>query len=519
MSVVDKIKNFAGDLWKVQVNQERRVRGMLIVAARILVTVVMGIVKKRVLVQASSLSYATLLAVGPILAITVMFSSAFFKDKDDRFVYDNIMAAATFVLPAFNEMIKEGEDATTQPVPSAEANQSADSKPNASGTTAAQLPADAVASQSASTAQNSSATQPVAQQSAEVSAESAHGKIKVNPKIYEFIENVSKSSVKGGVFGVVAMLFTCLLLFINMESAFNYIWGVSKGRNWINRVVFYFVMVFFGSVGSIFAAALFATPVIARAFGDIVFIRDYIHWISYGFGAVIMAVVLSGFYKFIPFTNVSWRSAIAGGVIITLLLLLNNKASFLYIAYIAKQESLYGYLAIVAVAMFSLYIFWAVLLSGGLIAYSIQFVGFFDDDQTWNKIGDRTKRMCALAVFCEVSKEFYARGSGCGTLDQLSAKLKLPKVMLSVCVKWLVEKDLVCLVENPDDNTHDTIKPSLPPDSITVAEFIKTLSEYPSDKSVNERLSGYENAVSLTLSALYELSSHEVFSKKIKDIM
>lgn len=505
MSVVDKIRNFAGDLWKVQVNQERRVRGMLIVAARILVTVVMGIAKKRVLVQASSLSYATLLAVGPILAITVMFSSAFFKDKDDRFVYDNIMAAATFVLPAFNEMIKEGEDAPAQPAPTAGAGQPAESGPNAARADSAKRPAAAPPA-------------PVAQ-TAGVSTESAHGKIKVNPRIYEFIENVSKSSVKGGMFGVIAMLFTCLLLFINMESAFNYIWGVSKGRNWINRVVFYFVMVFFGSVGSIFAAALFATPVIARAFGDIVFIRDYIHWLSYGFGAAIMAVVLSCFYKFIPFTNVSWRSAIAGGVIITLLLLLNNKASFLYIAYIAKQESLYGYLAIVAVAMFSLYIFWAVLLSGGLIAYSIQFVGFFDDDQTWNKIGDRTKRMCALAVFCEVSKEFYARGSGCGTLDQLSSKLKLPKVMLSVCVKWLAEKDLICLVENPDDSAHDTIKPSLPPDSITVAEFMRILSEYPSDKSVNEKLSGYENAVNLTLSALYELSSHEVFSKKIKDIM
>ena len=68
------------------------------------------------------------------------------------------------------------------------------------------------------------------------------------------------------------------------------------------------------------------------------------------------------------------------------------------------------YWLIVAVAMFSLYIFWTVLLSGGLITYAVQFVGFFDDDQAWNKIGGRTKRMCALAVFAEVAKEFYNRG-------------------------------------------------------------------------------------------------------------
>ena len=479
-SFAAKIRQFAEELWSVPSDGQRSVKRSLIILARIIYTVATGITKKRILVQASSLSYATLLAVGPILAITIMFSSMFFKDKDNKFVYDNIMAAVTFVMPAFNEMMKNDGD------------------------TAAQQPP----------AQSASANAP----SAARDGAHAESKKELNPAIYEFIDNISKSSARAGVVGAIAMLITCLLLFINMETAFNYIWGVSVGRKWSNRVVFYFVMIFFGSVGSIFAAALFATSTIAKLFGDIGFIKEYVPWITYGFGVIVMIIVLSCFYKFIPYTKVNWKPALVGGTVVTALLLLNNKGSFLYIAYIAKQESLYGYLAIVAVAMFCLYIFWAVLLSGGLIAYAVQFVGFFDDDQAWNKIGGRTKRMCALAVFAEVAKEFYARGTGCDNLDELSNKLKLPKAVLSMCVKWLVEKDLVCLAEGRDDGKL-AIKPSISPDVVTIGEFMRLLAENDGDLTINKRLSGYENAVRLVLASIDEFSKDDLFSKKIREVM
>ena len=478
--IVANIKQFAEELWTVPSASEKAFRRWLIIATRIIYTVVIGISKKRILVQASSLSYATLLAIGPILAITIMFSSIFFKGReDDKFVYNQIMAAATFVMPAFNEMIADDVS---------------------------------LANESASKTTSTTQVQTTASATTEVK------RVEINKEIINFINNISKSSAKAGVVGMIAMLLTCLLLLVNMETAFNYIWGVEDGRNWTNRVVFYFVMIFFGSVGRIFAAALFATPTIAKFFSDVEFIRDYVHWISYCFGVIVMIIVLSCFYKFIPFTKVTWRSAIIGGIVITFLLLLNNKASFLYISYIGKQKDLYGYLAIVVIAMFSLYVFWTFLLSGGLVSYAVQFVGFFDDDQVWNKIGDRAKRMCALAVFSEISKDFYKRGAGCRNLDQLSQKLKLPKVLLSMCVRWLVRKDLLCLVDEPNSDSI-SIKPSVSPDSITVADFLSILTECPDDKSINERLGGYENSVKLVLSAIYDLSKHEIFSKKIKDII
>ena len=177
-SLVKKTKNFLDDLWTVSSDGEKGIRRAAIIFARIVYTICMGIVKKRILVQASSLSYATLLAVGPILAITVMFSSVFFKDKDEDFVYNNIMAAATFVMPAFNEMNIDEEPASTT---------------------------------EKTTSQNSTKV------ATTDNSQLAKGKAHINPEIYKFIDNISKGSGKAGVVGVVAMIITCLLLLINME--------------------------------------------------------------------------------------------------------------------------------------------------------------------------------------------------------------------------------------------------------------------------------------------------------------
>ena len=143
--------------------------GVGILLLRILLTTVNGILKNRVFVQASSLSYATLLAIGPILAITILFSGMFFRDKGEQFIYGKIMDAATFVMPAVSEMM-----------------------------------------------------------SAEGGGEGDGDMAKINPAVFAFITKISKASVSGGAIGVATMLVTCLLLCKNMESAVNLIWGVRR---------------------------------------------------------------------------------------------------------------------------------------------------------------------------------------------------------------------------------------------------------------------------------------------------
>lgn len=462
-SIVKRLKYFFGyGLWETPSSELKGANLIFTSLLRVIVSTVNGIIKNRILVQASSLSYATLLAIGPILAITILFSSMFFRDKGEHFVYEKIMDAAVFVMPAMSEMMSQHSQKT----------------------------------------ELGNSVQP-----------------EINPKVLAFIDKISKGGSSAGAIGIATMIFTCLLLCINMETAFNYIWGVHKGRNWVDRIVFYFALIFFGSVGTIFGMTFLATSQLSSMIDWIPFLSEYASWLTYLLGMGAMTMVLAFFYKFIPCVKVKWHAALVGGVIIMLLLMLNNKMSFIYISYIVKQQSFYGYFAIVAVAMFSLYIFWLFILSGGQITYAVQYVEFLSDDAAWLKTGDRTRSFIALAVYGKISAAFYGGGTA-PTLESLSTDLRMPQVSIGESLNWLLEKNLICSTENsnPDDDSV-YYKPSISPDSITLAEFFKRLGTNPDDTLTVGRLSAEDSIVGKAMESLEVYARSDIASKTIRELI
>ncbi len=457
------IKNFfTKKLWDSDMSNLGGIKGAAIAFLRVLITTINGITGKRILVQASSLSYATLLAIGPILAIVVMFAGMFFSGKNE-IVYAKIMDAATFVMPAFNQMLDNASEA---------------------------------------------------QEGAQTV---------INPQIAKFIDNISKTGAKAGAIGMFAMLVTCLLLCVNMETAINFIWGIRKGRKWIDRIVFYFSLIFFGSVGAIFSMTFFTTSQMPKYLGNIPFVAEYLtgvaSMITYIIGIVIMITVLAAFYKFIPIARVKWKPAFIGAAIIMALLILNNKGSFLYISYIAKQQSLYGYMAIVAVAMFSLYIFWTMILTGSLITYAIQYVDLLSDDEAWMKMGDRARKLCALAVFAEIEKAFYSSRPHSPTIENLTTTLKMPKNAIFASVEWLKEKDFICPIETFNSEDDIYYKPAIDPESITIGEFFRALSQNNGDSDTIEHISKNVPSVTFALAAYESFAESENGSKTLKQIL
>ena len=490
-----RVKRYlTSDIWDVSMSDIVGVKAKGITLLRIIITTVTGILKKRILVQASSLSYATLLAIGPILAITILFSSMFFRDKEDV-ISEKIVDAVGFVMPAFQH-INVISDREREAALEAEA---------------PKQPGAAISRQSADGKDGDAAQDAAVQDEA--------SKSKINPAITGFINRILQGSKAGGAIGVAAMLMTCLLLCINMESAMNFIWGATRGRRWVDRIVFYFSMIFFGSVGTMFGMTFLATSQLSSYVKDIPFISDYASWVTYAAGMGIMTCVLAFFYKFIPTTRVKWHAAFIGAVIIMFALMLNNKLSFIYISYILKQSSFYGYLAIVAVAMFSLYIFWMLILMGGQIAYAVQYVDFISNEEAWNKMGQRARQLSALAVFAEVSKSFYD-ATEAPTVDSLSVKLKLPKVVIRACIEWLEEKNLVSPTESVrEDDDEIYFKPSVSPDTVSLSRFFDILTVNKDDECLMKSLSEEEPAVSKALESFSHYADSTLPSKTVKDIL
>ena len=87
-----------------------------------------------------------------------------------------------------------------------------------------------------------------------------------------------------------------------------------------------------------------------------------------------------------------------------------------------------------------------------------------------------------------------------------------------MCVKWLVEKELVCFAESASGD-ETLLKPAISPDSITIMQLLDTLAINDGDQHVFDRLSDYENAVKISLSAFEQISQNEILSKRVRDIL
>ncbi|MDC0316469.1 YihY/virulence factor BrkB family protein [Verrucomicrobia bacterium] len=82
-------------------------------------------------------------------------------------------------------------------------------------------------------------------------------------------------------------------------------------------------------------------------------------------------------FKFVPYTNVSWIAAIWGGIIGGILWQLNHLASTLYISEVVINKDfygkIYGSLGLLPVFMLSVYFSWLIILYGALVAARVQY--------------------------------------------------------------------------------------------------------------------------------------------------
>ncbi|MBR4598392.1 MAG: YihY family inner membrane protein [Opitutales bacterium] len=471
---------FTFGIWSSDLREMSKLKAALFAMMRIVSTTVSGIMKNKIPVQAASLSYTTLLALGPLVAVVIIFSGMVFKEKGDKFVYDKIVDAMVFVMPAVNEVVEPPRGEIF--INGEKVNFSEEAHPPRKMT-------------------------PEEEEAAEQ---------KINPEIRALIAKISKSSASLGIMGTLAVVLTCLLLCVNMESAFNTVWGLYKGRSWIMRFTFYWMLLTFGVVLGISGMTFLTGSQLGEIFKNIPIISEYAGWGTklVGMGALVVALAL--FYKCMPNTYVKAFPALVGALIVTCLLLANNKLSFLYLGKIVEQQNFYGYLAIIPIAMFSLYIFWLFILTGAQITYAIQNMDMLSSAESWKRTGGHVKRMLSLAVFAEISRAFY-RGEKAPNLKALCTRLDIPKVVSSGCIIMLLEKNLVCEIEG--ENAEPAYKPATAPDLMTLAKFLQILDENPGDNIASADIAKRSPAANYAIEAFAGLAKEENMQKTIKELI
>lgn len=378
--------------------------------------------------QAAALSYYSLMSLGPLVALSVLVSSFVFRDKSEALASHILSKVIVFVAPSVSHL--EGGSLGSAP----DIFQSLQSD---------------------------------------------------NLVVIDWIQNLVRHAQSGeaGFWGTLLLIAICIQLIITIEKALNTIWSTPVGRPWFQRLTAYWAfltlgtfisLVGFGLVSGSVAAAIFSSEASA-GMGALQAALDYAPKLSY----MLMVVgALALFYRYLPYTEVRWKSAFFGSGVAAGFLALNHYLSFLYIQKAIQDQSLYGSIGIIFVLMFGLFVFWWILLLGGLLSYVFQNLKRLRGAELSATLSLYSKELMGIALFLYIARCFYKRLAP-PSLDSLHKALNFPLKSLEEALQVLCNLQLVHGI-HPEDpaSAHRAYQPSLPLEHVTLFSLKEALSQY-----------------------------------------
>ncbi len=415
------------DIWAAGLIRDHSLKSRLFALLRVISITLSGLHEMHVAIRAAALSYSSLLALGPLVAIAVLISGFALGNQDPAFAAQAVNRVISFIAPQVAQYDRAGpQDQQSDPA----------------------LPA-------------------------------------ATPEMVQLISNFITSSRSGtaGLIGILTLFVIVIGLFTTIENTFNDIWGVRRGRSWMARIIYYWSVITLSAL--LFFTSL--TLLSAGAFLNVFFekiplgaqLKDLFVWMLPSGSVLLLVSILTLFYRLVPHTRVRWPAAVLGAVIVTALLFLNNYLAFLYFKRVVLSKSLYGSVSIVPILMIGLYIFWFFVLVGGQITYAVQNVRYRSSQTAWHSLNHVTRESMSLVVLLLIARRFKVVAPPYAVSD-LSTLIRVPSQILNESLNRLCDLKLITELPPADgaDPNDSRYQPARPLDQITLDEFRREFENY-----------------------------------------
>jgi membrane protein len=256
-----------------------------------------------------------------------------------------------------------------------------------------------------------------------------------------FLEN-TKNGVIAGV-GVVLLFWTVVQVLNNIEQSFNEIWGIQKGRTLARQFSDYLAMVLICPVLLIAASSM---TVVVTSKADLlaeklVFLGPVGGWLLYIFHFLPYMVVWLLFtfiYIFMPNTTVSWRSGLIGGILAGTAYQVTQWAYIMFQIGAARFGPVYGSFAALPLFLTWLQISWLIVLFGAEISFAEQNVETYEFEPDSLRVSHSFKRLTALNVAYVCIKKF-AKGQAPVAALEIAHELGMPLRLVNLVIYELTE--------------------------------------------------------------------------------
>ncbi|MFZ5876454.1 MAG: YhjD/YihY/BrkB family envelope integrity protein [Nitrospirota bacterium] len=294
----------------------------------------------------------------------------------------------------------------------------------------------------------------------------------VTQRVIGVVDNLNVGVL--GVIGVAIFLYTTYSLIEKIEEALNAVWQVRHGRTWTRKFTDYLSVVLVGPVLVVTALGLLASVQHQTLVQRVLQFEPLGTWVVALAKVVpflLLALVFSFIYKFVPNTRVHLSSALVGGASAALLWGLAGMAFAKFVAGSGQYGAVYSGFAIVLLLLIWLYAAWLIVLVGAQVAFFHQHPTAYQSTLMWQHQALALRERIALMVVAALTRRFL-NGQGPVRPAELARELHLAAALVDEQVEQLVKHGYLGRTTDPQGVT--LIKP---PASTAVTDVLNAIRE------------------------------------------
>ena len=188
--------------------------------------------------------------------------------------------------------------------------------------------------------------------------------------IINYVLEFSQKAANVTVFGLAGLVASVLLLLLSIERTFNHVWRVSARRPWWKKLRLYAAVLALWpfAVSGVLFAIYYAVNTSLGLIDDPEWLRSFVFKAA---GLAVAAIFFAGLYVAVPNARVAAWDALWAGAFAALGFWLMQKSFELYLASFPSFTLVYGAFATLPIFLLWLYLSWAMVLLGALVAATL----------------------------------------------------------------------------------------------------------------------------------------------------
>ena len=423
------------DIWSFDLNR----RGPLLRAVgntvKVVVIAIRTFLDDKIMSRAAALTYSTLFAIVPILALIFAVARGF--------GFENVL----------NTLIDEGivhSDSTmvvTEPI---------------------------LNTDSLSIAYNDAIGGDTLSAAAQVTETTTNETLKT---VMQFIDGYMQY-VSSGAFvgiGLLFLLWSVYSLADNIEGNLNQIWHIKQARGMGRKITDYFSLIILIPIGIVSLSGLTSfVKMRLTAMEGYLLLGGFVQFLIVALPFLIAGLIFTGFYIFMPNTKVKFKYAVIPGFIAGCLFTILQNLYFDGQLALSSYNQIYGGFAALPLFLFWLNISWSIILFGCELSYVSQNNDNFNYFKEPEKISRRHQDYYCLMVMSCICKRFSQHLPALNR-KELAGELKIPIRYVISSLDMLVEAGLLETVLKSDEREPAYV-PSTDPTKITVVFVLSKIN-------------------------------------------